>query len=131
MLQAMYQEYQYLHQNKWNRLIHIAVTMTVPYWIYLSVNDHILTALLGYALSNHALCYGLGHRLENNQRKVLNHAKSTPVSAQTILFFTVFSPFLRLIDLYQLLKGQLMTKRKRTQRAIRLRTKGNCYFRNN
>tara|TARA_A100001015_G_scaffold283779_1_gene349426 strand:- start:2213 stop:2530 length:318 start_codon:yes stop_codon:yes gene_type:complete len=105
MLKAMYQEYQHLHQNKWNRFIHIAVTLIVPYWIYLSVNNHILFALLGYALSNHALCYGIGHHLENNQRKVLNHAKSMPVSAQTMLFFTVFSPLLRLIDLYQLSKS--------------------------
>ena len=96
MLQALYQDYRELHQHKYNRLIHIAMTFTIPYWIYLGTENHTVIAILGYILSNHALCFILGHSLEKNNREVLLHAKGITRSIQIILFFTLLSPLLRI-----------------------------------
>jgi hypothetical protein len=111
MLQSMYQSYQQLHQHKLNRFIHIATTFTIPYWLYLSVNNHVLLALWYYILSNHILCFTLGHSLEKNNREVLLHAKTIPQSIKTMLFFTLFSPILRVIDLYHALKDTVSFKK--------------------
>ncbi len=102
----MYLNYQQLHQHKLNRCIHIVATFTIPYWIYLSVNGYALHALFYYILSNHALCFILGHSLEKNNQQVLLHAKTIHKSIKTLLFFTLLSPVLSLIDLHNIIKNK-------------------------
>lgn len=104
-------KYQKYHTNIYNRIIHILVLIEIPYTIFLFKNKQVITGIIYYILFNHFIPYYFGHKIENNKKDVNYNFNNSikKLNVQSLLFFSFYSPFLRLYDLYILI-NQIIKK---------------------
>ncbi len=96
-----YQKYRFHHRNIFNRILHIIVfLLEIPYSL------KYFKSLFFYIFFNHVITFYLGHKIEGNKNDVYIHFSNNfikKICKESILFFTLYSPLLRLYDFYTLI----------------------------
>lgn len=100
-----YCKYKKYHKNIINRIIHIIVLFEIPYTIYLIINRQIILGIFYYITFIHFIAFYIGHKIENNQIEVNTHLINSikNFDIQSLLFFSLSTPLLRIYDLFILL----------------------------
>jgi hypothetical protein len=100
-----YNEYKKLHRNLYNRIIHIFLLVEIPYSIYLIYKKKFYKSIIYYIFFNNILAWLIGHIIfEKNGTKVFR--KILKPNLNNLVFFTIYTPILRIIDLVYLIKNK-------------------------
>ena len=100
-----YENYKKLHQNNFNRCLHAISLLIIPYSLYLLLRKEYFKSLIYYVIFIHVIPWFVGHLIvEKNHAQVFAYG-TTKINFKTVLFFTIFTPILRSIDAYYLLKS--------------------------
>ena len=94
-------KYKKYHKHPLNRILHIVTLFEIPYSLYLIKKKKYYKSGIYYIFFNHIITWFIGHVLiEKNGLDVKNHLKNGLKNKKmdTFLFFTIYTPLLRIID---------------------------------
>jgi hypothetical protein len=100
-MNSQIQKYKKYHKHPLNRILHIVTLFEIPYSLYLIKKKKYYKSVIYYIFFNHFITWFFGHVLiEKNgldvRKHFLNGIKNKELD--TFLFFTIFTPPLRIID---------------------------------
>ena len=104
-INSQIEKYRNYHKHPLNRILHIATLFEIPYSLHLIKKKEYYKSVIYYIYFNHIITWFIGHVLiEKNGLNVKNHFLNGLKNKEldTLLFFTINTPTLRIIDFFKI-----------------------------